>query len=86
MPAPLGRPTHVPINDGAEVIELLANVKALAQMGRGGASIAGKSHKLRDAPITRPPHLLSSSDLFCSSNFSGGGESTGRMTEQPKPI
>ena len=33
-------------------------------MGRGGASIAGKTSKLLDAPRTRPPHLLSSSVLF----------------------
>jgi hypothetical protein len=41
-------------------------------MGRGGASLAGKTHKLRDAPQTKQPHLLSSSDLFCSSIFFGG--------------
>ena len=42
------------------------NVIALAQMGREGASIAGMTHKLHDAPQPRPPHLLSSSVLLAS--------------------
>jgi hypothetical protein len=52
----------------------LANVKALAQMGRGGASHAGKSHKLRDAPQTEPPHLLPSSVLLCIGLYSMQGD------------
>ena len=45
-------------------MDFLHNVKALAQMGRGGTSLAGKTLKLLDAPRTRPPHLLSSSVLL----------------------
>ncbi len=44
-------------------LDFLENVKALAQMGREGASIAGKTSKFLDAPRTRSPHLLSSSVL-----------------------
>lgn len=67
------------------VFILMANVKALAQMGRGEASIAGKTPKLLDDPRTRPPHLLSSSVLFCSAIFYGGGEPIRRTIEPLKP-
>lgn len=45
--------------------KISAQRRALAQMGRGGASKAEKTSKLLDAPQTRPPHLLSRSVLFC---------------------
>lgn len=49
-----------------ECFHFLQIVQAQAQIGRGGASIAGKTPNLHDAPQTRPPYLLSCCVLFCS--------------------